>query len=264
MDEIPLTGGNLTQVVRMGDTVRRAPGPWTPAVHMLLRYLESTGFDGAPRALGFDEAGREVLGYIEGVAGFYSADRIVPPDLWSDGVLIAAAQLLRRYHDAASGFVPPNDAIWQLVHPDPSRHDVICHNDFAWYNCIFRDGLPCAVIDFDIAGPGPRAWDVAYAAWRFVPLVPGWASLASLGRRLKLFCDAYGLDDRSEVVDMIQERMMATRRLLLDGAAAGHAAYQALLAEGGHVEGIERDLAFVEDHAVELQAWVDHPSTQIG
>ena len=30
----------MTSVVRIGDTVRRTAGRWTPAVHGLLRYLE--------------------------------------------------------------------------------------------------------------------------------------------------------------------------------------------------------------------------------
>ena len=53
--EIPLIGGNTSTVVRVGDTVRRNVGPWTPAVHALLRHLEYVGFTGAPRVLGIDD-----------------------------------------------------------------------------------------------------------------------------------------------------------------------------------------------------------------
>ena len=35
--EIPLRGGNVSTVVRVGETVRRNAGPWTPTVHALLR-----------------------------------------------------------------------------------------------------------------------------------------------------------------------------------------------------------------------------------
>jgi hypothetical protein len=35
-------GGNLNDAVRVGGTVRRRAGPWTPAVHALLRFLERT------------------------------------------------------------------------------------------------------------------------------------------------------------------------------------------------------------------------------
>ena len=260
-DEILLTGGNVTQVVRIGDTVRRTPGPWTATVHELLRHLEAVGFQGTPRALGFEDTGREVLSYMEGETGFFGADEVRPPNLWSDKVLVEAAKFLRRFHDATVGFVPPADAVWQLVFPDCDRHEVICHNDFAWYNCVFRDGRLSAAIDFDTAGPAPRVWDVTYAAWRFVPLGAGPIPPSEQGRRLKLFCDAYGLDDREGFVDAIRERIAAARRMVLDGAAAGHPGYQRILAEGGHIEGMEQDLAFVEEQAVEFQRWVDASPT---
>jgi hypothetical protein len=54
--EVPLAGGNVSAgVVRVGDTVRRPTGPWSPAVHALLVHLHEVGFDGAPRSMGFDE-----------------------------------------------------------------------------------------------------------------------------------------------------------------------------------------------------------------
>lgn len=49
-----LDGGNTGGAVRLGDTVRRATGPWTPAVHSLLDHLQNTGFDRAPQALGLE------------------------------------------------------------------------------------------------------------------------------------------------------------------------------------------------------------------
>lgn len=195
--ETPLAGGNVTPVTRRGPVVHREAGPWTPTVHALLGHVRARGFHRTPEPLGFDAEGRETLGFIEGVAGFFSADRLEPPNLWSDPVLIEAARLLRRYHDATRSFTPPPDAVWQFAHADPARHEVICHNDVAPYNCIFVDGHVTAMIDFDTAGPGPAAWDVAYAAYRFVPLAApeqlpslGWQETPQTGRRLKLFCDA--------------------------------------------------------------------------
>jgi hypothetical protein len=47
----------LTGAERLGDEVHSATGPWTPAVRALLRYLESAGFEAAPRVLGLDEDG---------------------------------------------------------------------------------------------------------------------------------------------------------------------------------------------------------------
>ncbi|MFC8896586.1 hypothetical protein [Streptomyces cinereoruber] len=57
------------RIVRVGDTIRRPVQPWTETVHALLRHLEEVGFPCAPRVLGFDEAGREVLEYMEGESG---------------------------------------------------------------------------------------------------------------------------------------------------------------------------------------------------
>src|SRR5947209_1698747 len=136
-EEVPLTGGNITPVVRVGATVRRATGPWAPAVHTLLRHLEAVGFTGAPRVLGVDALGREVLTYLAGEAGYYDKVRTVPPNLWSDEVLVDAAHLLRRFHDATTSLPPVPEAAWQLSYPDAAQHEVICHNDFAPYNCIF-------------------------------------------------------------------------------------------------------------------------------
>src|SRR5437867_697179 len=87
-------------VVRVGDTVRRRVGPWTPAVHALLRHLADVGLEGVPRVLGIDDEGREILRYIEGVDG--RVDRS-----YDDRTLIEEARLLRRYHDAVASFQVP-------------------------------------------------------------------------------------------------------------------------------------------------------------
>src|ERR1700712_469901 len=64
---MPLGGGRTTAgVVRIGNAVHRPVRPWTPAVHAVLRHLEKVGFEGAPRVLGLDEQGREVLTFLEG------------------------------------------------------------------------------------------------------------------------------------------------------------------------------------------------------
>ncbi len=166
-EELPLSGGNVSTVVRVGNTVRRTLGPWSPAVHELLRHLESKGFSEAPRFLGIDERGREVLTFIEGEIGNYPLKAY----MWSDEVLKEVARLLRRFHDATVDFVPSPGATWQFEYPDAAQHEVICHNDVAPYNMVYVDGRPEALIDFDTAGPGPRLWDVTHAAYRFVPLL---------------------------------------------------------------------------------------------
>lgn len=257
-EEVPLTGGNITPVVRVGATVRRATGPWTPAVHTLLRHLEAVGFTGAPRVLGLDEQGREVLTYLEGEAGYYDDECTVPPHLWSDAVLIDAAHLLHRFHAASSSLPPVAGAAWQLVYPDAAQHEVICHNDFAPYNSIFVGGRLQAVIDFDMAGPGPRVWDVAYAAYRFARLGEDDLDLQEQGRRLRLFCDAYGLEERATLVETIERRVEAVATMLVERAAAGDAAFQRHVAEG-HVDGYAAHAAFLRHNRNALQAAVSAP-----
>ena len=93
---------NMGGVVKVGDTVRRPAGPWTPAVHALLAFLHESGFDFAPRPLGIDEAGRAILTYIEGDTEMTQvADRV-----WFDA-LPEAARRLRQLHDLTVDFVPP-------------------------------------------------------------------------------------------------------------------------------------------------------------
>jgi hypothetical protein len=194
--ETVLEGGDVNVVVRVGDTVRRPVGEWSPAVHALLRHFEAVGFDGAPRFLGIDEQGREILSFIEGEA----ARGPVPA---GDDVLVALARLVRRAHEASSGFEPPQDAAWFAGGDGP----LICHRDLFPSNVILRDGLPAALIDWDLAGPGEPLDDVASAAYF-------WASLrtdaAERGlpvdrrvERVRLLCDAYGLsaEGRRRFVD---------------------------------------------------------------
>ncbi len=246
--EIPLSGGNVSTVVRVGDTVRRMPGPWTPTIHHLLRYLRSHRFLGVPRPLGFDEQGREVLAYIDGEVGHYP----LADYMWSGPTLVGAARFLRRFHDTTIDYVPPPDAVWQSVYPDPKRHEVICHNDFAPYNVVFRREKPKALIDWDFAGPGPRIWDVAYAAYRFIPLSwepdivanrPRLAEPAVRSMRLRVLGDGYGLDkhDRAALIDTVLSRLEYHCALMEDRANGGDTAFQRMIDEG-HLALYRRDI----------------------
>lgn len=245
-EELPLSGGNVSTVVRVGNTVRRAQGPWSPAVHELLRHLESRGFSEAPRFLGIDEQGREMLTFIDGEIGNYPLKAY----MWSDEVLQEVAQLLRRFHAATAAFVPAPGASWQFEYPDVTRHEVICHNDVAPYNMVYVDGRPAALIDFDTAGPGPRLWDVTHAAYRFVPLLhidndvmrqAGLTDPTQQARRLKLFCSAYGLAQPRAVLDTLEPRLQAMCTTIIELASNGNAAFQRMLAEG-HLQHYQREI----------------------
>ena len=164
LPEEPLPGGNVSgPVVRVGDTVRRSPGPWSVAVDALLTHLERAGFEGAPRALGYDDRGRQVLSYADGYVDSSPADL-------DPGRLREVGALLRRLHDATASFVPPADAIWDVAIA-PDAEELICHQDAAPWNLV-RGPDSLVLIDWDGAGPGSRMWDLTYAVNGFVPLSP--------------------------------------------------------------------------------------------
>ncbi|WP_188193355.1 phosphotransferase enzyme family protein [Nonomuraea sp. SYSU D8015] len=227
-----LAGGGVNHVVKVGATVRRPTGPWTPAVHAVLDHLEARGFTGAPRSHGIDGEGREVLDFVPGEVPGHP----LPEWVLSDGALAAVGRLLRDFHDATTDFPKNRDMAWYF--PPRAPAEVVCHGDVAPYNCVFRDGKPVAFIDFDTAHPGPRVWDVAYAAYRFVPLTDprhlATFPVAEQARRLRRFADAYGLDTagRSVLTDTARERLDHLVRHMHEQAAAGHEGFASHVTRG--------------------------------
>ncbi|MET8160981.1 phosphotransferase [Sphaerisporangium sp. NPDC005289] len=196
--EIPLYGGDVTEgVVRVGDTVRRPMRASSPAVHALLRHLEAAGFDRVPRVYGVDERGREILSYVPGEA----ATRPLQAHVVSDEALVLLAVLVRRFHDAVEGFVPPRGAVWVDGALDDAPPELVGHCDITPENVIFRDQRPWALIDFDMARPTTRLFDAATVLRHWAPIAdpvdrdPLQRRL-NAGPRLRLFCDAYGFSAR--------------------------------------------------------------------
>ncbi len=183
--QVRLRGGRTTAgVSRIGKTVRRPLGPHSAWVHRLLRHLEARGFAGAPRFLGIDASGREILSFLPGH---------VPDELgeFSPVQLGAGARLLRDLHDATIGA--------ELS----GYRQVVCHGDASPCNCVFVGGVPAAFIDFDAAHPGDRREDVGYAAWLWLDI--GNADLApdAQGRRLADFFVAYGAIDMADALPAV-------------------------------------------------------------
>ena len=209
-DEQPLTGGQVTAgVVRAGDTVRRPAGPWTDAVDALLTHLHQVGFTAAPRPLGRDDRGRQVLEYVPG-----------EPATPAPGELPSVARMLADLHDAAGDFVAPAGAAWNRLIP-PDREELICHNDVAPWNLI-RSPRGWVLIDWDGAAPASRLWDIAYAAQSMAGLQPG-LPVAEAAARLRAFADGYGLADagRAELAGLLGRRARGMWELLRDGAREG-------------------------------------------
>jgi hypothetical protein len=195
----PLVSDGVTQgIVRIGDTVRRPLRPFSLTVQAYLAHLRDAGFTGAPLPLGIDEQGREVLSFVPG-----DVLRHRPPETAGDDVLVALARMIRALHDASEGWEPPPDAVWGTTpanrgRPAAQETELVTHCDYAPGNVVFRDGLPAALIDFDLAHPTTRVYDLANALWFWAPLrdprdrAPAFVT-ADVPHRAAVFADAYGM-----------------------------------------------------------------------
>ncbi|MHB2029771.1 MAG: phosphotransferase [Acidimicrobiales bacterium] len=213
-------------MVRVGDTVRRPARPWSASVDALLLHLEAVGFDHAPRALGYDEQGRQVLSYVPG--------RVDPdPGDLSLADLVDVGRVVRVFHDASSTFVAPEDAVWNVaISPDSS--ELICHHDLAPWNLV-RGAPGFAFVDWDGAGPGSRLWDLAYAVFGFA-LVSARDGLSDgvVGARVTAVVDGYGLSDvdRGKLVALLAPRIRSMFDLLERGKRDGVEPWTHLWDEG--------------------------------
>lgn len=200
----PLTGGSETEgIVRIGDTVRRPLGPFSLTVQAYLAHLRAAGFTGAPLPFGVDEQGREVLSFVPGEVHRHP----LPPEAAGDDVLVALARLIRALHEASAGWEPPPGAVWGGTPASQGRiteqAELVSHRDYATGNVVFRDGLPAALIDFDLARPTTRLYDIANALWFWAPLRSGdprdrppALAEADIPHRVAVFADAYGMTAR--------------------------------------------------------------------
>ncbi|WP_437685271.1 phosphotransferase enzyme family protein [Sorangium sp. So ce176] len=234
--------GGINTVRRRGDRVHRPASAAAPAIHRLLRHLRAAGFDAAPEPLGYDDEGNEVLSFLEG-----DVHNPLPAALRTPDLLTSAATLLRRFHDASATFVPGPDDRWQL--PARSPAEVICHGDIAPYNAVVRDGRVVGFFDFDVAHPGPRLWDLAYAVYRFAPLhaptnPDSAGSPEQQARQVAHFCRAYGVEPGAPLLDAVADRLAALLASMRARAEAGEAASLAHIA-AGHPALYEEDIRYL-------------------
>jgi hypothetical protein len=153
--EQALAGDRQTQgIVRVGQTVRRALHQRSDYVHALLRHLEAVGFDGAPRLLGIDAQGREVLTYLPG-------EVIIRSPVWlSDARLDSAARLIRRFHDATAGSSLAGD------------QEVVGHGDLGPHNLVFDSDAAVGIIDWDASVARGRGWSTSAMSCGAAPTLP--------------------------------------------------------------------------------------------
>ncbi len=219
--------------------VHRTGGAWTASVHALLAHLEAAGFEGAPRPLGVNAAGREMVSFLPGE----TVGNARPWPAWthSESALVDVAAWLRRYHAAVADFVPPTDARWREGETwRPGL--IVAHNDAAPYNAVWNaDGL-VGFVDWDMAGPVAVELDVAWVAFSWTPFhaphvvaAEGFTDLAARLPRLELFLREYqwaGTTD--DILALIGQRLTLQLTLMTQAAASGDPTYQRMLSAGRH------------------------------
>lgn len=251
LDGSPLVGGNVGGAVRIGHTVRRPTGTWSPAVHALLDHLAAAGLDSVPRVLGTDARGREVLTYLPG------RSIEVEEEVAGDEVLAGAMRWLRRFHDAVRDFTPPPGTRWRNG-GELGAGQIVCHHDMAAYNWAVVDEQFAGIYDWDMAGPGTELDDLAFAAWNSVPLalvVPD----EDVVRRLRLMVREYGAYTPVDVLDAVDARISSAAGKIAAGQRAGDPGMLNLARVGEPQRTLER-LDVLRSRLPELRTALDVPA----
>lgn len=232
-----LEGGRQNQIARVGETIIRPAGIWSPTVHRVLNHVRKQGFLKVPEPQGFDNEGNEIVSFIPGDVSNYPLSKAAK----SNDALISAAKLLRAFHDATTTFIHElvGDEIWML--PPRQPIEVICHGDYAPYNVVLHGTESVAIIDFDTIHPASRNWDIAYALYRWASLKhpnnpDNFCTEAEKMDRAQQFCDAYGLskENRVGLIQLTIERLQKLVGFMQAEADKGNETFKANLIDGHH------------------------------
>jgi Ser/Thr protein kinase RdoA (MazF antagonist) len=205
--EEPLVGGNSTlEVVRIGDTVRRARDAGSGFAARVLGYLESAGYPGAPRFLGIDDHGRDILTYLPG----RTTDH---PNQRAAGAYAQGGAMLRLLHETTAG------------HPLAAGRECVIHGDPGPFNTIFQEGLPVAFIDWSSCCPGDRLDDLGYLAWTWCIQSEGNVPIAEQAQHLRELRDGYGDTEPAVLLDAMTRSQ--TRIVDVETANLGNPAHSA-------------------------------------
>ena len=254
MENQLLTGGREGKIALNKGRIVRPANPWTKDVHAFLRFLKQKGFENVPVPYGVNGDGKEEVSFVEGVV----YNDCLPDVVLREDNLLAAARLLRRYHDAGAEYAATlaGGETWML--PGQTPAEVMCHGDFAPYNVTFVDGRVSGMIDFDTLHPGPRVWDIAYGVYRWVPFVsPGNPDFRyEVGeqiRRMKAFADAYGMtaEQRGALPGMMIRRLETLIAYMRQQTAQGNEDV-ARNVEDGHLRLYLEDVAYLTRHQQEM------------
>jgi aminoglycoside phosphotransferase (APT) family kinase protein len=242
-----LHGGiaNAGAVVRVGNEVVRPATANGATIHRLLRHLERSGLDIAPRPIAWTPGASERLSFVPGDV----AIRPYPAWAQTDAALASITRLIRELHDATRDFVTAPEDVWNTEEADPEPGGtVVGHNDVCLENVVFRDGVAVALLDFEFAAPVRPTWDLASFARQCVPIDDdfdrqrlGW-TVTWLAARLRLIVDTYGctLSARQEIVPLLEQALAKHEAWVRRHVAAGEPGVIALWEAGGGAARFDR------------------------
>lgn len=233
--------GRFASATLIEGAVHRTAGPAASSVHRLLQHFERSGTSLTPRFLGWAENGKEVLSYLPGDTGY-------PPyseEVRSNDALITLGRSIRQLHDISTRFdVRPDDRWHGMESTSPTQSECIGHGDLTPWNVVFRGEEVVGIIDWDTARPMSRVWDLAYAAYHFVPLHPlrdlsdwGWEKQPDISARLGMLLEAYGMNiSREELISTAVIRLLSMAQYI-DTQIAAENPFFAVHAEEKHSVG---------------------------
>lgn len=234
-------------------------------MHAFLEHLEAVGFCGAPRVLGMDSEGREVLTYLEGEVLADPTWRAGEPTPWpawaqTEDALIASGELVRDLHEAAASFACSWGVWKQHEHGELLSGEIVCHGDVGPHNTVYRDGLPVGLIDWETIRPNLPLVEFGLAAWHYVPLGndayfarSGFGATPDLSKRLRLFAEAYGVTDPDQVLWALQQakqRSVEAMRFWPISPRGGAA----------HFTLVAKELSWLEDHKDDFRRALGSPA----
>lgn len=239
--------GNMTDVYKIGEVVRKQKSPWWDATRQVLQHLESVEYPWSQRI---------VAEHTDAVDFAYIPGDTVAPDLRGfDGgeTLRFIGQRIRKLHDALDGFrlTPGTDTVpWPVPPPEDA---IICHNDLSPWNTVMHDGGFQGFIDWDLVSYGTREWEIAWACWRWAPIYPagnrGKFTAEQQIERCRTFISAYGPDalDLADFINLIDRRMECALEVVEQLGAQGIPGFDRLLATGMHLSAHD-DRAWLAEH----------------